>query len=89
MVARSRPSGKVDQRKRRNAKSQFDGPTGPASERNPRAGFGTGNRLLTVAQAAEVCQISERQMRRMIGDGRIPVLRFGRSVRIRPADLGI
>ena len=46
-------------------------------------------RLLTVAQAAEVCQISERQMRRMIRDGRIPALRFGRSVRIRPADLGI
>ena len=48
-----------------------------------------GARLLTAAQAAELCQISERQLRRMIHDGRIRVLRFGRSVRIRPADLGL
>jgi excisionase family DNA binding protein len=46
-------------------------------------------RLLTVAQAAELCQLSERQMRRMIRDGTIRALRFGRSVRIRPTDLGI
>jgi excisionase family DNA binding protein len=46
-------------------------------------------RLLTVAQAAEICQLSQRQIRRMIRNGDIPVLRFGRSVRVRPADLGI
>jgi excisionase family DNA binding protein len=50
---------------------------------------GTDSRLLTVAQAADISQISERQIRRMIGDGRIPVVRFGRAVRIRPKDLGI
>jgi excisionase family DNA binding protein len=66
----------------------LDGATGPG-DRDLPGGFDAGDRLLTVAQAADICQISERQIHRMIRDGRMPVLRFGRSVRIRPKDLGI
>jgi len=39
-------------------------------------------RLLTVRQLAEAWQVSERTIRRMIADGRIRVVRIGRSVRI-------
>ena len=62
--------------------------TGARPENGLRAAA-DGTRLLTVAQAAEACQVSQRQIRRMIRDGRIQVRRFGRSVRIRPADLGL
>jgi excisionase family DNA binding protein len=89
MVARRRPSGKVDQRKGRDAESLLDGTTGPAPDRDRLAGFDANCRLLTVAEAADICKISERQLRRMIKDNRIRVVRFGRAVRIRPADLGI
>jgi excisionase family DNA binding protein len=41
--------------------------------------------LRTVAELAKQLRLSERQIRRMIADGRIPVLRFGRAVRIKPA----
>jgi excisionase family DNA binding protein len=89
MVSRRSGSIKADQRKHRNANSRFDGTTGAVPGRDLPPGFGECNHFLTVAQAAEICQISKRQMYRMIRDGRIPVLGFGRSVRIRPADLGI
>jgi excisionase family DNA binding protein len=89
MVSRRRGLIKADQQKRRNPNSPFDGATAPAPDQDLPTGFDGGTRLLTVSQAAEICQISERQLHRMIRDGRIPVLRFGRSVRIRPADLGI
>ena len=62
--------------------------TGARPENGLRAAA-DGSHLLTVAQAAEACQVSQRQIRRMIRDGRIQVRRFGRSVRIRPADLGL
>jgi excisionase family DNA binding protein len=39
-------------------------------------------RLLTVYQIAELWQVSERTVRRMIADDRLPVRRFGRAVRI-------
>jgi excisionase family DNA binding protein len=39
-------------------------------------------RLLTVDQLAELWQISQRTVRRMITDGRLPVVRLGRAVRI-------
>jgi excisionase family DNA binding protein len=39
-------------------------------------------RLLTVDQLAELWQISSRTIRRMIADGRLPVVRLGRAVRI-------
>lgn len=43
--------------------------------------------LLTVREAAERCRLSVRQMRRHIEQGRLRVVRLGRSVRIRPNDL--
>jgi excisionase family DNA binding protein len=39
--------------------------------------------LLTVSEVAQWLRLSERQIRRMIADGRIPVVRLGRAVRIR------
>jgi excisionase family DNA binding protein len=77
------------QRDRHNAFRSPPRTIGTVPDRAPAAGSEASNRLLTVAQAAELCQISERQLHRMIRDGRIRVLRFGRSVRIRPADLGL
>jgi excisionase family DNA binding protein len=44
-------------------------------------------RLLTVAQVAERCQVSPRSVRRWIDDGQLPVLRLGRSVRVSDGDL--
>ena len=38
--------------------------------------------LLTVEQVAENWQVSQRMIRRMIADGRLPVVRIGRVVRI-------
>jgi excisionase family DNA binding protein len=38
--------------------------------------------LLTVDQLARLWKISQRTVRRMITDGRLPVVRFGRAVRI-------
>ena len=46
--------------------------------RNPLVGEGR----LTVRQVAERWQVSERSIRRMIADGRLPVVRLGRAVRI-------
>jgi excisionase family DNA binding protein len=46
---------------------------------NPPAG----EALLTVHEVAEKWQISQRTVRRMIADGRLPVIRLGRAVRIR------
>ena len=39
-------------------------------------------RLLTVAQLAELWQVSQRTIRRRIKDGEIRVVRIGRAVRI-------
>ena len=44
-------------------------------------------RLLTVADISTALQVSERAVRRWIADGSLPVVRLGRAVRIRPADL--
>jgi excisionase family DNA binding protein len=44
-------------------------------------------RLLTVAQAAELLQLSTPTLRRRIREGELPVLRLGALVRIYPADL--
>jgi excisionase family DNA binding protein len=43
--------------------------------------------LLKAAQVAERLNISVRSVRRMIKDGRLPIVRIGRSVRIRPEAL--
>ena len=44
-------------------------------------------RLLTVEEAAELLRLSIRQLRRLIADGRLPVSRIGRSIRITPEEL--
>ena len=41
-------------------------------------------RLLTVDDVAEVLQVSPRSVRRMVADGRLPVIRLGRAVRVHP-----
>ena len=62
-------------------------PEGAASKsdrktpRSPRAP------LLTAAEVAETLHISLRSVRRMIADGRLPVVRLGHSVRVRPEAL--
>jgi excisionase family DNA binding protein len=38
--------------------------------------------LLTVEQVATNWQVSQRMIRRMIADGRLPVIRLGRAVRV-------
>jgi excisionase family DNA binding protein len=45
---------------------------------NPPAG----EKLFTVQQVAENWRVSQRMIRRMIADGRLPVVRLGRAVRI-------
>lgn len=43
--------------------------------------------LLTYRQAAKVLGVTERTVWTLVHDGELPVVRFGRSVRIDPADL--
>ncbi len=43
--------------------------------------------LMTVADVVAALKLSRPTVARMIADGRLPVCRFGRAVRIRPADL--
>jgi len=45
------------------------------------------DRLLTYRQAAEVLGVSERTIWTLVDQGTLPAVRFGRSVRIDPADL--
>lgn len=43
--------------------------------------------LLTVPDAAEYLTVSERFIRRMVSEGRVPVVKLGKHVRIRRRDL--
>jgi excisionase family DNA binding protein len=43
--------------------------------------------LLTAKEVAERLNLSERTVRRMIKDGSLPALHFGRAIRIRPETL--
>jgi excisionase family DNA binding protein len=43
--------------------------------------------LLTYRQAAKVLGVTERTIWTLVDRGALPVVRFGRSVRIDPADL--
>jgi excisionase family DNA binding protein len=40
--------------------------------------------LLTVADVAKILNLHSRSIRRLIADGRLPVVRLGGAVRIRP-----
>lgn len=44
-----------------------------------------GPSLMTARQVADLIQVSLRTVRRLIADGRLPVVRIGRSVRISKA----
>lgn len=44
-------------------------------------------RLLSVRQVAAIFGVSEKTVRRMIGDGRLAATRVGRQLRIAPAAL--
>ena len=44
-------------------------------------------RLLTVDQARQQLQISRTALYALVGEGRLPMLKFGKSSRIRQADL--
>ena len=43
--------------------------------------------LLTYRQAAEVLGVTDRTVWALVDSGRLPAVRFGRSVRIDPTDL--
>ena len=46
-------------------------------------------KLLSVAQAAELANISRVSMYRMVKDGRIPCIRIGKLIRFNPEMIGI
>ena len=56
---------------------------------DPAVSVETNVRLLTVKEAAAACQISERQLRRLISSGEVPAKRFGKAIRIHPRYLGL
>jgi excisionase family DNA binding protein len=43
--------------------------------------------LLTADEVAEILNVSTRSVRRLIKDGKLPIVRVGRAVRIRPEAL--
>jgi len=43
--------------------------------------------LLTYRQAAEILGVTDRTIWTLVDQGKLPVVRFGRSVRIDPVDL--
>ena len=53
----------------------------------PRTPAPTSERLLTIADVADRCQVSPRSVRRWIDDGRLKVIRLGRSIRVAEGDL--
>jgi excisionase family DNA binding protein len=53
----------------------------------PRTPAPASERLLTITDVADRCQVSPRSVRRWIDDGRLRVIRLGRSVRVSEGDL--
>lgn len=47
----------------------------------------TDTRLMTYQDAAKVLCVTDRTVWQLVKDGHLPAVRFGRSVRIDPADL--
>jgi excisionase family DNA binding protein len=43
--------------------------------------------LLNCTELAQILNLSRKHLYRLMQRGEIPVIRFGRSVRVRPADL--
>ena len=43
--------------------------------------------LLAVPEASEYLNVSERFIRRMVSEGRVPIVKLGKLVRFRRADL--
>jgi excisionase family DNA binding protein len=56
----------------------MSGPTPPRTARAP---------LLTAAEVAEILHISLRSVRRLVAEGKLPIVRIGRAVRVRPEAL--
>jgi excisionase family DNA binding protein len=74
--------------------------SGPAEQKSPsqlasanwpknKKRVPTAETLLTVSQVADNWQVSQRTLRRMISDGRLPVVRLGRAVRIREKEVAL
>ena len=59
----------------------------PAKRRGSTARDEGLQRLLTVADAATILNVSERTVRRLIASGSIRAVWIGRSVRVRPRDI--
>jgi len=57
-----------------------------SSAQNLRLALGSAG-LVTVAEAAMELRMSQRSIRRWIAEGRVEVIRFGRTVRIHRAEL--
>ena len=53
---------------------------------SPRQPFGS---MRTIDQTAEMINVSSRTVRRLIDSGKLPVHRFGRSVRISDLDIAL
>jgi len=75
---------------RRRSISSHGSNSGPAS---PVSGWPLAGRpvpkLRTTKEAADILNVSERTVRRLISRGGLPVHRLGRSVRISDADIGV
>lgn len=66
-----------------NRRSHAPAPALPRPSPSGPAGF----RLLTVAEAAAYLNVTERFIRRIISERRVPVVRLGRHVRLALSDL--
>ena len=53
----------------------------------PRTPSPPSERLLTITDDADRCQVSPRSVRRWINEGRLKVIRLGRNVRVCEGDL--
>ena len=57
------------------------------ADNSPPPPLGHVRSLLTVNDVAEVLRLNPRSVRRLIADGRLPVVRLRGAVRILPGDL--
>lgn len=66
-------------------------PTGTGMRRGPSSETiaGTGRALLDIAALAERLGVTERFVRRLVDERRIPFLKIGRFIRFDPADVTV